>query len=118
MPSGNSSDESYLTKRIDDISNSFPGVLSMDDFLMRTEMALSAHNFRGDNCMAMCNVCRDEATGYFKSRVDKVFGPSFNLNGLGACLTCGRLGARRARPRRLRCCLPSVNTRVHVAVRK
>ena len=65
----------------------------MDDFIMRTEMALGSHNFRADNAMAMCNVCRDEATGIFKSRLEKAFGPAFNMNGLGACLTCGCLGA-------------------------
>ena len=87
----------YFSARVDDVNKSFPGVLSMDDFIMRTEMALGSHNFRADNAMAMCNVCRDEATGIFKSRLEKVFGPAFNMNGLGACLTCGCLGALSSR---------------------
>ena len=83
----------YMSRRLRHVSMQFPRALSMDDFLMRVEVALGLHNFRGDNALALVNVCRDEATGILKSRIDSIFGASFNTNGLGACLTCGCLGA-------------------------
>jgi hypothetical protein len=83
----------YMSQRLAPVDAQFPNSLFMDDFLMRAEMALGAHNFRADNSLAFVNLCRDEATGILKKRIDDIFGASFNTNGLGACLTCGRLGA-------------------------
>ena len=40
------------------------------------------------------NLCRDEATDGLKAQIDKVFGDSFNVNGLGAVLTCGVTGIK------------------------
>jgi Limiting CO2-inducible proteins B/C beta carbonyic anhydrases len=37
--------------------------LAVDDFLARVEVALAAYGFRGDNSLALTNVCRDESTG-------------------------------------------------------
>lgn len=84
----------YFSQRLASVNDFFPGSLSMADFVMRTEMALGSHGFTSENAMAMTNLCRDEATGIFKTRLDRVFGSSFNMNGLGACLTCGCLGVK------------------------
>jgi hypothetical protein len=90
----NSPDEmKYLSQRMSDVVKHFPSALAMDDFLMRTEVALGAHGLRGDNCITCVNLCRDESTGIFKRSIDNVFGTAFNINGLGACLTCGRIGS-------------------------
>lgn len=83
----------YLSQRMSQVSKHFPSALSLDDFLGRVEVALGAHGFRGDNSIAVTNLCRDESTNIFKTEIDHVFGNSFNINGLGACITCGALGA-------------------------
>lgn len=82
----------YLSQRMGQISKHFPSALGLDDFLGRVEVALGAHGFRGDNSIAVTNLCRDESTNIFKTEIDHVFGSSFNINGLGACITCGALG--------------------------
>lgn len=83
----------YLSQRMGQITKHFPSALGLDDFLGRVEVALAAHGFRGDNSIAVTNLCRDESTNIFKTEIDHVFGASFNINGLGACITCGALGA-------------------------
>ena len=40
----------------------------------------------------MSNLCRDESTGILKSKIEAIFGANFNINGLGAVLTCGATG--------------------------
>ena len=45
-------------------------------------------------CAAMSNMCRDEITGILKTKLDIVFGSSFNTNGLGGVLTCGVTGVK------------------------
>lgn len=92
----------YMSRRVRHVTTHFPQAMSMDDFLMRVEVALGLHNFRGDNALALVNVSRDEATGILKSRIDAIFGATFNINGLGACITCGCLGAQP--PRAPLCC--------------
>lgn len=82
----------YLSQRMGQVSKHFPSALGLDDFLGRVEVALGAHGFRGDNSIAVTNLCRDESTNIFKTLIDHVFGNSFNINGLGACITCGALG--------------------------
>jgi Limiting CO2-inducible proteins B/C beta carbonyic anhydrases len=83
----------HLAMRMDQVTEHFPTATSIDDFLMRAEVSLCAHGIRGDNCIACTNLCRDESTGILKTKIDNIFGASFNINGLGACLTCGCLGA-------------------------
>jgi len=41
---------------------------------------------------AVLNLCRDEISNSLKTKVEAVFGESFNLHGLGAVLTCGTTG--------------------------
>lgn len=84
----------YFSQRMSDITKHFPSAINMDDFLARVEVALCAHGFRGDNSITCTNLCRDESTGILKTEIDDIFGASFNINGLGACLTCGQLGFR------------------------
>lgn len=88
----------YLSQRMGQVTKHFPSALGLDDFLGRVEVALAAHGFRGDNSIAVTNLCRDESTNIFKTEIDHVFGASFNINGLGACITCGALGAALALP--------------------
>lgn len=87
----------YFSQRMSDITKHFPSAINMDDFLARVEVALCAHGFRGDNSITCTNLCRDESTGILKTEIDDIFGASFNINGLGACLTCGQLGTFPAR---------------------
>jgi hypothetical protein len=81
-----------LADRTDKVQTHFPNAMSADDFLARVEVALAAYGFRGDNSLSLTNVCRDEATGILKSKIDEIYGHSFNINGLGAVLTCGVTG--------------------------
>lgn len=74
------------------VQKHFADALSADDFLARVEVALAAYGFRGDNSLALTNVCRDESTGIFKEKIDAIFGQCFNINGLGGVLTCGVTG--------------------------
>lgn len=42
----------------------------------------------------MTNLCRDEVTAVLKSKIEDIFGSSFNTNGLGGVLTCGVTGVK------------------------
>ncbi len=42
----------------------------------------------------MSNLCRDEITATLKTKLDTIFGSSFNTNGLGGVLTCGVTGVK------------------------
>ena len=66
--------------------------MSADDYLARAEVVLCAHGFRGDNSIAVTNLCRDESTGILKAKIESIFGANFNINGLGAVITCGVTG--------------------------
>ncbi len=66
--------------------------MGVDDFISRVEVVLSGYGFKGDNSIAMTNLCRDEVTVLLKDKIESVFGSSFNTNGLGGVLTCGVTG--------------------------
>ncbi|GBF93708.1 hypothetical protein Rsub_06811 [Raphidocelis subcapitata] len=89
-----SSRDAYFTRRHELVLRHFPNALGIDDFMSRVEIALSAHGFRGDNSIAMTNLCRDEITTVLKDKIESAFGGSFNTNGLGAALTCGVTGIK------------------------
>ena len=74
------------------IQKYFPESLKIDDYISRTEKVLSEKGFRGDNTIAMINICRDEVTNGLKKMVDTIFGNSFTTIGLGGVLTCGVTG--------------------------
>ena len=82
----------HLKDRTEKVQKHFPGALAVDDFLARTEVALASYGFRGDNSLALTNVCRDESTGILKSKIDEIYGQAFNINGLGGVVTCGVTG--------------------------
>lgn len=42
----------------------------------------------------MSNFCRDEITASLKDKVEDIFGNSFNTNGLGGIITCGKIGMK------------------------
>ncbi|GAX83977.1 hypothetical protein CEUSTIGMA_g11402.t1 [Chlamydomonas eustigma] len=88
------SPESDLNSRHREIMKHFPSSLGVDDFMARAEVILSGYGFRGDNSIAMTNLCRDEVTSVLKDKIEAVFGSSFNTNGLGAVLTCGVTGMK------------------------
>jgi hypothetical protein len=75
------------------VQKHMPGAMSADDYLSRAEVILCAKGFRGDNSIGVTNLCRDESTGLLKSKIEAIFGANFNINGLGAVLTCGVTGA-------------------------
>lgn len=89
-----SSDDAYLTKRTQTVSQHFPNALGIDDFVSRVEVALHAFGFTGDNSIACVNLCRDEVTNALKVKLDQVFGSAFNTNGLGGVLSCGVTGMK------------------------
>jgi len=82
----------YFSQRAAQVHEHFQDALGIDDFIARTEIALCSQGFRGENSIACSNLCRDESTGFLKSKIDSLFGSSFNINGLGAVLTCGCTG--------------------------
>jgi len=81
-----------LTQRHAAVSKYFPGVLGVDDFIQRVEIALCGYGFTGRNSIACSNLCRDEITAVLKDKIEHSFGGSFNTNGLGGVLTCGVTG--------------------------
>jgi len=83
---------SDLNQRHAAVNNFFPGVLGVDDFIQRVEIALCGYGFTGRNSIACSNLCRDEITAVLKDKIEHSFGGSFNTNGLGGVLTCGVTG--------------------------
>eukprot|EP00892_Ulva_mutabilis_P006024 jgi/Ulvmu1/3794/UM018_0004.1 len=84
----------HIAGRMATVTEHFPAAMSAGDFLSRVEVALGQRGLRGDNSIAVTNLCRDEATALLKDKIDAVFGATFNINGLGAGLSCGCLGLR------------------------
>eukprot|EP00899_Mesostigma_viride_P012605 jgi/Mesvir1/21345/Mv10027-RA.2 len=72
----------------------FPYFLGYEDFVSRVEISLHKHGFESYNSIVCINLCRDEITGALKEKIDRVFGSSFNVNGLGGVLTCGVTGLK------------------------
>lgn len=85
-------DADHMKKRTLAVQKHMPGAMAADDYLSRCEVMLCAHGFRGDNTIGVSNLCRDESTGILKSKIEAIFGANFNINGLGAVLTCGATG--------------------------
>jgi hypothetical protein len=82
-----------LTQRLADVRRHFPGALCADDLLSRVEHQLSSRfSFSGRNAIAVCNLCRDEATAVLRDRIEEAWGGAFTTSGLGGVLTCGVTG--------------------------
>jgi hypothetical protein len=88
----NDYEQAYLATRTRFVNQYFPGSYGVDDFVHRLETALYSFGFNGDNTVACVDICRDEITATLKSKIDLVFGNSFNINGLGGVITCGTIG--------------------------
>jgi len=82
-----------LAQRLADVRRHFPGALCADDLLSRVEYDLASRfGFSGRNAIAVCNLCRDEATAVLRDRIEEAWGGAFTTSGLGAVLTCGVTG--------------------------
>jgi hypothetical protein len=82
-----------LAHRLADVRRHFPGALCADDLLSRVEHQLSSRfGFSGRNAIAVCNLCRDEATAVLRDRIEEAWGGAFTTSGLGGVLTCGVTG--------------------------
>ena len=79
-----------LAQRLADVRRHFPGALCADDLLSRVEHQLASRfGFSGRNAIAVCNLCRDEATAVLRDRIEEAWGGAFTTSGLGGVLTCG-----------------------------
>jgi hypothetical protein len=82
-----------LAHRLADVRRHFPGALCADDLFSRVEYELSSRfAFSGANAIAVCNLCRDEATAVLRDRIEEAWGGAFTISGLGGVLTCGVTG--------------------------
>lgn len=77
---------------MDRLTLHFPGSIKVDDYVSRIEILLNEYNFIGENTIAMMNICRDESTNGLKEMIEKIFGISFKMTGLGGVITCGTTG--------------------------
>mmetsp|Transcript_3422 Transcript_3422/g.11203 ORF Transcript_3422/g.11203 Transcript_3422/m.11203 type:complete len:409 (+) Transcript_3422:23-1249(+) len=84
--------DAYYGSRAATVREHFPKALGEDDFVSRSEVALDAFGFNGENSIAMANMCRDEITTGLRYKIEDIFGNCFSTNGLGGCLTCGATG--------------------------
>lgn len=85
-------EEKYYSLRTKTVEKYFEGVMGVDDYMARVEMALMRFGFSGDNSIAVLNLCRDEICNSLKRKVMNVFGDPFNIVGLGGVITCGVTG--------------------------
>lgn len=85
---------STLQARQKNVLQCFPDAIGADEYVLKTEIALEACGFTAKTCLALINLCRDEACASLKAKLDVVLGSSFNVNGLGAVVTCGVTGMK------------------------
>ena len=72
----------------------FPHSIKVDDYVSRVEILLNEYNFIGTNTIAMMNICRDESTNGLKEMIERIFGATFKITGLGGVITCGVTGIK------------------------
>ncbi|CAI5457680.1 unnamed protein product [Closterium sp. Yama58-4] len=65
-------------------------------FLKAVAVELAKLGFRKDNGIALVNTCRDEVCRPVVSIIDREFGLSFNISGLGGLVNCGKVGFKAA----------------------
>jgi len=90
--SANNAKANYLASREKTVRKYFDKAMGVDEFISRVEMELCKFGFNGENSIAVLNLCRDEICNSLKHHVESVFGPPFNIHGLGGVLTCGVTG--------------------------
>ncbi|CAI5478457.1 unnamed protein product [Closterium sp. Yama58-4] len=74
----------------------FPRAMQEEAFMKAVSNELSKLGFKRDNCIALVSTCRDEVCRPVVSLVDREFGLSFNIAGLGGVLNCGSTGFKAA----------------------
>ncbi|CAI5952572.1 unnamed protein product [Closterium sp. NIES-64] len=74
----------------------FPNARQEEEFLHSVAVELNKLGFRKDNGIALVNTCRDEVCRPIVNLIDKEFGLSFNVSGLGGLVNCGKTGFKAA----------------------
>ncbi|CAI5480819.1 unnamed protein product [Closterium sp. Yama58-4] len=74
----------------------FPRAVQEEAFLRAVATELSKLGFKRTNSIALVNTCRDEVCRPVVSLIDRQFGLSFNLSGLGGLVNCGKTGFKAA----------------------
>ncbi|CAI5460991.1 unnamed protein product [Closterium sp. Yama58-4] len=74
----------------------FPNAMQEDTFMHAVADELRNLGFKRDNCIALVNTCRDEVCRPIVNLIDKEFGLSFNIAGLGGLVNCGKTGFKAA----------------------
>ncbi|CAI5971147.1 unnamed protein product [Closterium sp. NIES-64] len=74
----------------------FPNAMQEETFMHAVAEELRNLGFRRDNCIALVNTCRDEVCRPIVNLIDREFGMSFNIAGLGGLVICGKTGFKAA----------------------
>ncbi|CAI7775327.1 unnamed protein product [Closterium sp. NIES-54] len=74
----------------------FPNAMQEETFMKAVAEELRNLGFNRDNCIALVNTCRDEVCRPIVNLIDKEFGMSFNIAGLGGLVSCGKTGFKAA----------------------
>ncbi|CAI7924594.1 unnamed protein product [Closterium sp. NIES-54] len=74
----------------------FPNAMQEEMFMHAVADELRNLGFKRDNCIALVNTCRDEVCRPIVNLIDKEFGLSFNIAGLGGLVNCGKTGFKAA----------------------
>jgi hypothetical protein len=78
------------------MATTFPNSMQEEAFFKSVAAELAKFGFRRDNCIALVNTCRDEVCRPVVSQIDREFGLSFNISGLGGLVNCGKTGFKAA----------------------
>ena len=78
------------------MATTFPNAMQEEAFFKSVAAELAKFGFRRDNCIALVNTCRDEVCRPVVSQIDREFGLSFNISGLGGLVNCGKTGFKAA----------------------
>ncbi|CAI5537342.1 unnamed protein product [Closterium sp. Naga37s-1] len=74
----------------------FPNAMQEETFMRAVAAELYNLGFKRDNCIALVNTCRDEVCRPIVNLIDREFGMSFNIAGLGGLVNCGKTGFKAA----------------------
>ncbi|CAI5946443.1 unnamed protein product [Closterium sp. NIES-65] len=74
----------------------FPNAMQEETFMHAVAEELRNLGFKRDNCIALVNTCRDEVCRPIVNLIDREFGMSFNIAGLGGLVNCGKTGFKAA----------------------
>eukprot|EP00270_Netrium_digitus_P012417 TRINITY_DN402_c0_g1_i1.p1 TRINITY_DN402_c0_g1~~TRINITY_DN402_c0_g1_i1.p1 ORF type:complete len:402 (-),score=77.18 TRINITY_DN402_c0_g1_i1:156-1361(-) len=74
----------------------FPNAMQEENFIKAVAQELFNLGFKRDNCIALVNTCRDEVCRPLVALIDREFGLSFNISGLGGLVNCGKTGFKAA----------------------